>query len=132
MIKRKRYLYGYSILSILSTPQSQKSLPDRHSARQLTTISPSGGQDGNSENVRFLSRYHCNISYQQSWNCADQQCCLGASLKRFWTTVCKKVRPLLLLLDRCPICPVCLVMSVCDVGVLWPNDWMDQDEMCQL
>jgi len=22
----------------------------------------------------------------------------------------------------------CLVLSVCDVGVLWPNGWMDQDE----
>jgi len=25
----------------------------------------------------------------------------------------------------CPSCPVCL--SVCNVGVLWPNGWMDQD-----
>jgi len=25
-------------------------------------------------------------------------------------------------------CPVCPVLSVCDVGVLWPNGWMDQDE----
>jgi len=26
-------------------------------------------------------------------------------------------------------CPVCLsVLSVCDVGVLWQNGWMDQDE----
>jgi len=24
-----------------------------------------------------------------------------------------------------PVCPVC---RVCDVGVLWPNAWMDQDE----
>jgi len=23
---------------------------------------------------------------------------------------------------------VCPVLSVCDVGVLWPNGWMDQDE----
>jgi len=23
------------------------------------------------------------------------------------------------------VCPVCL--SLCDVGVLWPNGWMDQD-----
>jgi len=37
----------------------------------------------------------------------------------FWATVCKTVRPMLL--DRClPVCPVC------DVGVLWPNGWMDQ------
>ena len=35
----------------------------------------------------------------------------------FWTTVCKTVRPMLS--DRCP---------VCNVGVLWPNSWMDQDE----
>ena len=29
-------------------------------------------------------------------------------------------------LSICPICLSCL--SVCDVGVLWPNGWMDQDE----
>jgi len=33
-----------------------------------------------------------------------------------------------MLSDRCLFCPVCLVLSVCDVGVLWPNSWMDQDE----
>jgi len=42
----------------------------------------------------------------------------------FWATVCKTVRPILS--DSClSVCPVC---SVCDVGVLWPNGWMDQDE----
>jgi len=30
-----------------------------------------------------------------------------------------------MLSDRCLSCPVC---PVCNVGVLWPNDWMDQDE----
>jgi len=25
--------------------------------------------------------------------------------------------------------PVCPVLSVCDVGVLWPNSWMDQDQL---
>ena len=40
-----------------------------------------------------------------------------------WATVCKKVRPMLS--DRCQSCPVC---PVCDVDILWPNDWMDQDE----
>ena len=30
-----------------------------------------------------------------------------------------------MLSDRCP------VLSVCDVGVLWPNGWMDQDETWQ-
>jgi len=35
----------------------------------------------------------------------------------FGATVCKTVRPVLW--DRC--------LSVCNVGVLWPNGWMDQD-----
>jgi len=39
----------------------------------------------------------------------------------YWETVSKTVRPMLLV--------HCLsVLSVCDVGVLWPNGWMDQDE----
>jgi len=41
-------------------------------------------------------------------------------LTPFWATVCKMVRPLLS--DRC--LSVCL-SSVCDVGVLWPNSWVD-------
>jgi len=32
-----------------------------------------------------------------------------------------------MLSDRCLSCPVCLD-PVCDVGVLWPNGWMDQYE----
>ena len=39
----------------------------------------------------------------------------------FWATVCKTVHPMLS--DCCLSC-----LSVCDVGVLWPNGWMDQDE----
>jgi len=42
----------------------------------------------------------------------------------FWATVCKTVRPMLS--DRC--LSVCPVLSVCNVGALWPNGWMDQDE----
>ena len=38
-------------------------------------------------------------------------------------TVCKTVHATLS--DRCPVCAVCL--SVCDVGLLWLNGWMDQD-----
>ena len=38
----------------------------------------------------------------------------------FWATICQTVLPMLS--DRCLCCPVC------DVGVLWPNGWMDQDE----
>jgi len=30
-----------------------------------------------------------------------------------------------MLSDRCPVCPV---LSVCNVGALWPNGWMDQDK----
>ena len=41
----------------------------------------------------------------------------------YWTTVCKSVRPVLS--DRCPVLSV---LSVCNVGVLWPNGWTDQDE----
>ena len=37
-----------------------------------------------------------------------------------WATVCKTVRPTLS--DRC-----LSVLSVCNVGVLWPNGWTDQD-----
>ena len=39
----------------------------------------------------------------------------------FWATVCKTVRRMLS--HRC-----LSVLSVCDVGVLWTNCWMDQDE----
>jgi len=37
--------------------------------------------------------------------------------QHFWATICKTVCPVLL--DRRP---------VCDIGVWWPNGWMDQDE----
>ena len=39
----------------------------------------------------------------------------------FWATVYKTVHPTLS--DRC-----LSVLSVCNVGVLWPNGWMGQDE----
>jgi len=46
---------------------------------------------------------------------------------RFWATVCKTVCPMLS--DRYLSClSVCPVPSVCDIGALWPNGWMDQDE----
>ena len=38
----------------------------------------------------------------------------------FWATICKTVRPMLS--DHCP------VLSVCDIAVLGPNGWMDQNE----
>ena len=34
-----------------------------------------------------------------------------------------------MLSDLCPVClSVCLSCPVCNVGTLWPNSWMDQDE----
>jgi len=43
------------------------------------------------------------------------------SRDRFWATVSKTVHPMLS--DRClSVCPVC------NVGVLWPNGWMHQDQ----
>ena len=45
-------------------------------------------------------------------------------LAHFWATVCKTVRPMLS--DRC--LSVLSVMSVGNVGVLWSNGCMDQDE----
>jgi len=38
--------------------------------------------------------------------------------------VSKKVG--LMLSDRCPVC--LSLLSICDVGLLWLNGWMDQDE----
>jgi len=37
----------------------------------------------------------------------------------FWAIVGKMVRPMLP--DRCLSC-----LSVCNIGVLWPNGWVDQ------
>ena len=45
-------------------------------------------------------------------------------LHSFWVTACKMVRPMLS--DHC--LSVSVGLSVCDVGVLWPNSWMDQGE----
>jgi len=42
----------------------------------------------------------------------------------FWVTVCKTLR--CMLSDHCV--SVCPVLSVCNIGVLCPNDWMDWDE----
>jgi len=42
----------------------------------------------------------------------------------FWVTVSKTVCPVL---SDC-----CLSCTVCDIGVLWPNSWMDQDETWHL
>jgi len=41
----------------------------------------------------------------------------------YWANVCKTVRPILS--DLCLSCPV---LSVCNVGALWPNGSTDPDE----
>jgi len=42
------------------------------------------------------------------------------TLHNFWATISKTVHPILS--DRCPFCPVC---NIC---LLWPTGWTDQDE----
>jgi len=46
-------------------------------------------------------------------------------MPRFWSTVCKTVRPMLSVRCLSVFLSVCLCL---DIGVLWPNGWMDQDE----
>jgi len=64
-----------------------------------------------------VCHWHCHI--WPTLNCC-QHIFIFAYLC-FWSTISKTVRPMLL--DRC-----LSVLSVCDIGVLWPNCWMDQDE----
>jgi len=49
----------------------------------------------------------------------------SAHILVYWATVSKTVRPMLS--DRFVLF-FCPVLSICDVGVLWPNGWTDQDE----
>jgi len=65
---------------------------------------------------RLISRMFKGI---RSKCCTQIKISIRIILKcHFWATVCKTVRPMLS--DCC--------LSVCNVGVLWPNGWMDQDE----
>jgi len=69
------------------------------------------------------------FNFEQKCICWIKPYFLGKNLK-FWATVYKTVR--CLLSDRCPVCLSvglsCPVLSVCNVGVLWPNGCMDHDE----
>jgi len=49
-------------------------------------------------------------------------------IRTFWATVSKTVRPMLSAYQTVVCLSVCLSCPVCDVGVFWPNGWMDQDE----
>jgi len=64
--------------------------------------------------------FKCDILQPRLTNASELPYETGRWKLHFWATVCKTVRPMLS--DRrCP------VLSVCDVGVLWLNGWMDQD-----
>ena len=81
------------------------------------------GRSTRSRHVKPWIRLCCNKSVSQritTWHVvatSHQQVSI-LTICCFWPTVCKRVRPMLS--DRC--------LSVCNVGVLWPNGWMDQDE----
>jgi len=45
-------------------------------------------------------------------------------MSNFWATVCKRFA----ICYQAVVCPVCLSCPVSNVGVLWPNGWMNQDE----
>jgi len=81
----------------------------------------------------FLIWYGPQLSEPASWrhfpSCCSQPSTYVTShwsYTRFWTTVCKTLRPMLS--DHRPVCLSVLSVSVCDVGVLWPNGWTDHDE----
>jgi len=46
----------------------------------------------------------------------------GAVAPTYWATATSSVRPMLR--DRC--LSVLFVCPICNVGVFWPNGWMDQ------
>jgi len=61
------------------------------------------------------------ISFSLTMTTYPQMSVVRVTWPIFWgVTVCKTVHPILS--DHC-----LSVLSVCDVGVLWPNGWMDQD-----
>jgi len=59
-----------------------------------------------------VSDFHNCCKFDRCWFMLDRS--------SFGATVCEPVCPMLL--DCCLSC-----LSVCNVGVLWPNGWMDQD-----
>ena len=62
----------------------------------------------------YLHRSSCKTSQSSGVAVAS----LGDCPNCCWATDCKTVCPMLSV--RC--------LSVCDVGILWPNGWMDRDE----
>ena len=86
--------------------------------------------DGQTSRQNYDSQDHASIAASRGKNGrfgivrvtqGHQQCHCLTEHYSFWATACKTVRPMLS--DRCLSC-----LSICDVGVLSPNGWMDQDE----
>jgi len=67
-------------------------------------------------------------AWQQHTNVTDRtDRQTGQRSNSIWRTLLQSVaQKRFALCYRTIVCPVCL--SVCDVGVLWPNGWMDQHE----
>ena len=95
----------------------------------------------------FTSHYIFSsyIDISHKWNRLQMKmataCTISASQKSCWlnllnaqphvshTMLCKKFHLAVTVTVRPILSDHCLsVLSVCDVGVLWPNGWMDQDE----
>jgi len=78
----------------------------------------------------FLCQYLCHSFNYANYLCFQRQRFRMASNidlavpNSFWATICKTFRPVLS--DRCLSC-LSVSLSVCNIGVLWPNGWMDQD-----
>jgi len=68
----------------------------------------------------------CIQTVQQSWSW------VGYIRGFSWVLISRKItifgRPFVKRFAVCYRTVVCPVLSVCDVGVLWPRGWMDQDE----
>jgi len=57
--------------------------------------------------------------WAENWGAVHIHCTILSLLRIFWATTCYQAVVCLSVLS-------CL--SVCEVGILWPNSWMDQDE----
>jgi len=77
--------------------------------------------------TQYLLSMLFSLICPQHQSCSTSDSSLATVLGRPFV---KTVRPMLSFC--CPVClsclSVCLCLSVCNVGVLWPNGWADQDE----
>jgi len=100
-----------ALASILPTPSGLRPIMRKHDVIHKTGSKQNRKYITYSIVVRERPNHGPDNTYRkfrEVWTCG------------FWATICKTVRPMLS--DRLS------VLSVCDVGVLWPNGWMDQDQ----